>query len=165
MAFNDVRLSDEDGGKIATRTWRTEAGSTPIFAGEPVKQKAFDDFYVIPLATGDPFLGGTTPVFGIAKSSSTHTATEDGTIEVFLPDPTILYSARATDPTSVDTQDKIDMMLGRHVVFDLTGGVYTVDTNMFGSTRFQLIIVGGDPVHSMVYFYIEITASILGWNT
>ena len=120
-----------DGGNVSTSPttkYQTEAAATAINYGEPVKLKVAGSQYVIPLADAEPVVGTTTAVCGIAMSNSTQTSTADGTIEVFVPLPGMIYLCAAKSSAAVDTQAEYDALVGKPVLFDLTGGVYTVDT-------------------------------------
>ena len=100
MAKNDVKIVDFAGHNVVpTVTWQTEAAATAIYAGEPVKLKAAGSPYAIPLADAEPVVGTTTVVLGIAASDSTQTASADGTVEVYLPLPGVVYEANAKTST------------------------------------------------------------------
>ena len=160
MAKNDVRVRDTGGlNVVPTRTYQTEAAATDILAGEPVKLKAAGSPYVIPLATGEPVIGTTTQIVGIAKSDSTHTAAADGTIEVYLPQTGVVYECAATTAGNADTEAKIKALENDRVAFDLSGGVYTVDENEGDAADHGLQIVGGDPDRSVMYFTIRPASS------
>ena len=161
MAFNDIRLADENGGDVPTRVWQAEAAATAILAGEPVKAKIAGSRYAIPLADAEPVIGATTAVMGIAKSASTQTATADGIVEVFEPKEGVLYSARAKTAALADTQAEIDALVGKRVVLDFTAGSYTVDTAAADAATNGILIVGGDFTHSTIFFFIRTSATIL----
>lgn len=130
MSASDITILSSNGVlNVPTTTRQTEAGATDINFGEPVKLKAAGSPYVIPLATTEPLVGTTSAVVGIASKDSTHTASADGTIDVFVPQPGITYLCDATTSTNIDTQAEYDALVGDRVVFTLAGGVYTVDEN------------------------------------
>ncbi len=130
MATGDVTFLSIDGNQsLPTRPMQTEAGETDILFGEPVKLKIAGSPFVIPLADNEPVVGTTTAVFGIAASDSTHTASADGKVDVFVPMPGVVYLCDATTPANIDTQAKYDALVGDRVLFDLISSTFTVDEN------------------------------------
>jgi len=161
MAKNDVKIVDLAGlNTLPSVTWQTEAAATAIYAGEPVKLKAAGSPYAIPLADGEPVVGTTTAVLGIAASDSTQTASADGTVQVFLPMPGVVYEANAKTASTVDSQSEINALCGDRVVFDLTSTSYTVDAAATDGSTKGLYIVGGDAVKT-VKFMIRLDATYL----
>lgn len=161
MAKNDVKIVDLAGlNTLATVTWQTEAAATAIYAGEPVKLKAAGSPYAIPLADGEPVVGTTTAVLGIAASDSTQTASADGTVQVFLPMPGVVYEANAKTASTVDSQSEINALCGDRVVFDLTSTSYTIDAAAGDGSTKGVYIVGGDAVKT-VKFMIRLDATYL----
>jgi len=160
MAKFNVRIVDQAGHNvIPTVKWQTEANATAILAGEPVKLKAAGSPYVIPLADAEPAIGTTTQVVGIAASDSTQTASADGSVEVYIPLPGVVYSAKAKTASTVDTQAELDALVGDNVVFDLTGTAYTVDAAAGNAAGNGIQIVGGNPSTTEVYFTIRPSAA------
>lgn len=152
MAKADIKLHDSGGLNIPVKTYQTEAGATAINAGEPVKLKAAGSPYVIPLADGDPVIGTTTQVMGVAKSAGTHTASADGTIDVYVPVPWALWKAKAKTAASVDTQSEIDLLENDRKVLDLTSSSYTVDEAAADGATSGIQIKGGNPTTKELYF-------------
>lgn len=165
MAQSDIKIVRTAGGNVPTYRWQTEAAATDILAGEPVKLKAAGSPYVIPLADGDSTIGTDTSTVGVAASNSTHTATADGYIDVYVPLPGIVYEAKAKTAASVDTQAEIDALVGDRKVFDLTSSTYTVDEAAADAAANSIIIVGGDPDRQTLEFIIRANATILGDST
>lgn len=160
MAKNDVRVRSVEGlNSLTTTVWQTEAGATDILAGEPVKLKSAGSPYVIPLANGEPVIGTTTQVVGIAASDSTHTATADGTIEVYVPSDAVVWECKAATSTNADTQAEINALVGDRVAFDFGSSTYTVDENEGDDAPHGLQIVGGDPDRAVIYFKIRPAAT------
>ena len=160
MAKADIDTQDVSGKNVVpTRVYQTEAGATAILAGEPVKLKTAGDQYVIPLADDEPVIGTTTQVIGIAASNSTETASLDGKVEVYIPDAQVVWRCKATTPTNIDTQAKLDALQNDRVLFDFGSGIYTVDENAGDSAVNGIQIVGGDPELGDVYFTIRSAAS------
>lgn len=153
MAKNDITIIDQAGHNVVpTRRWQTEAAATAILAGEPVKLKASGSPYVIPLADGEPVIATTTAVIGIAASASTHTASADGYVDVYIPLPGVIYKAKAKTASTADTQSEINALCGDNVVLDLTSSTYTVDAAAGDGATKGVRIVGGDPNGSYIYF-------------
>jgi hypothetical protein len=108
MAINDFRIVDQAGyNVIPTRTFQTEANTTVIKPGEPVRMKTIGtSVYAELCADADPTIG-TDYVLGIAKSTSTQTAAADGVVEVFLPLPGVVYRGKAKSAAAADTAAEI----------------------------------------------------------
>lgn len=163
MSANNVQvLAGGALSTVPTSTYLTEANATAINYGEPVKLKTAASPYVIPLADAEPVIGTTTNVVGIAASDSTHTATDDGIVTVITPLPGIVYICAAKSAAAVDTQAEYDALLNVPVLFDLTTGVYTVDTAATASTS-GLVIAPLDikKYPGMVAFTLRNSATIL----
>ena len=76
---------------VPTRPYQTEGGEADINFGEPVKLKVAGSNFVIPLADAEPVIGTTTVLMGIASGDSSHTASVDGVVDVFVPQAGITY--------------------------------------------------------------------------
>lgn len=158
MARNDIKIISTGGiPSLPTYTWQTEAAATAILAGEPVKLKSAGSPYVIPLATADLTLGTDGEFMGIAKSDSTQTASADGSVEVYIPMPGVIYEAKAKTGSTVDTQAEINAVCGDRVVFSLASSTYTVDVAVAGDddAANAVLIIGGDPIAKTVRFMID----------
>lgn len=153
MSTNDIRVKDVGGlNVLPTRVCQTEAGATAIAVGEPVKLKSSGSPYVIPVADAEPVIGTTTEVVGIAKSASTHTASANGTVEVFVPNAQTVFAAKAKSAAAADTLAEILALENDRVLLDLTSSVYTVDTAAGDSATSGIEIVGGNFETSEIYF-------------
>ena len=162
MAKGDIRLFNPGGhSDVPSWAWQTEAGATDILAGEPVKLKAAGSPYVIPLADGDLTIGTDTAMIGVAASDSTHTAAADGTIDVYLPAAGSVRAMKATTVANVDTQTKIDALVGDRVVMNLATGVYTLDENAADGATSAFYILGGVPSTGVLYYSIRTDATFL----
>lgn len=138
---------------LPTERWQTEANATAIYAGEPVKLKAAGSPYVIPLADGEPVIGTTTQVVGVAASDSTQTASADGYVMVYPANlPGVIWKAKGKTSSTVDTQSEINALCGDNVVLDLTSSTYTVDAAAGNGATSGVQIVGGNPDTTEVYF-------------
>jgi len=161
----DVKIVRTAGGNVPTYRWQTDAGDTAIEAGDPVKLKAAGSPYVIGLATGDHTIGTDTSIIGIAASDSTHTASADGVVDVYVPLPGIVYEMKAHTAANVDTEAEILALVGDRKVMDLTDGTYTMDENAADAAASAFIIVGGDAERQTLEFIIRANATILGDST
>lgn len=141
--------------------FRTEANTTVINAGEPCAIGGTGTNYVVPVADNAP-LTSSASFAGIAASTSNQTASADGVVQVLVPVPGVIYQCRAKTASTFDTDAEILAVLNDNVVFDLTGGVYTIDVAAAsaGGTG-ALRIVGGDPVTQIVYFIFKMSGTFL----
>lgn len=154
MAIANIRIVNAGGSWVVpTLKFLGEAAATAMYAGEPVKAKAAGSKYAIPLADAEPVIGTTTRVLGIAATSSTQTASADGEVYVYdANDTQIVYAAKAKSSAAADTQAEIDALIGKRVLLDLTSSTYTVDTATADGNTNGVIIVGGNPDTSEIYF-------------
>lgn len=129
---------------------RTSSSDTVIYPGDPVKVNQSASNYVIHLATGEPT--NLAPMLGIAKSTSTETATADGVVEVSVVVPAhTVMRAKATTAGNIDTAAELLGVMNDSVAFDLTSTTYTIDENE-----------GTDPnVHGLQIIDGDITAGTL----
>lgn len=161
MANVDIQIARTAGGNVPTYRWQTDAGDADIKAGDPVKIKAAGSPYVIGLADADLTIGTDTAMVGIAASASTHTASADGVVDVYIPLPGVVYEAKAKTFANVDTQAEIDAMVGDRKIIDLTGTTYTIDDAAADGAANAFYIVGGDPVKGTLEFIIRTDATVL----
>lgn len=154
MAKGDVRWFDTGGRiNVPVRTFRTRAGETAINAGEPVLiggTVGTTAPYVIVLTDGKP-TAGTDYFVGVAASTSTHSASADGTVDVYLDSPGVIWAAKAKTATTFDSASDVNDNLFYRIVFDLTSSKYTADVAADAVTG-GLRIVGGDYTTYTVYF-------------
>lgn len=164
MAANDVTFKDKATAQnMPTRTFQTAANSTAILPGEPVMLTTIGSSqYAAALTDAKPVIG-TDYFIGIAQSASTHTASADGTVVVYVPVPGIVYRAKAKSAAAADTQTEIDALNNKRVVFDLTSSSYTVDTAAADGATNGIMIVGGDPNGSFIDFIVSTRATNLAF--
>ena len=153
----DIKIVRTAGGDVPVKTWATDAGDADIKAGDPVKLKAAGSPYVVGLVDGDLTIGTDTVMVGIAKSDSTHTASADGEVEVYLPLPGVTFEAAATTPANLSAT-----LIGDRVTVDRTGTTYTIDENAGDSAVRAFYITGVDVDRGTVEFIIRTDATILG---
>ena len=160
MALGDISVADPAGQHFPpARTFRTEAGATTINAGEPCKIGGTGNNYVIPLADGDPEISADV-VVGVASSTSDETAALDGTVNVLLPLPGVVFRCAATTPGNIDTDAELLAILNDRVTFDLAASIYTVDENEGDNADHGLRIIGGDIVNGTLDFLFMQEASV-----
>lgn len=163
MSKNDVTIVSHGPGAVPTITClvddRTTTSDTQIFAGEPVKiYGGQGGNYATHLADGDPEIG-TDIVIGIAASDSTETASANGSVEVYLPIPGVIYRCKANTASNIAEGILFDC-----VTFDVAAGpVYTVDENEGSDENVHgLRIVGYNATDGTVDFVINPRGTILG---
>lgn len=161
----DIQIARTAGGNVPTYRWQTDAGDAAIKAGDPVKLKAAGSPYVIGLVDGDHTIGTDTSIVGVAASASTHTASADGVVDVYIPLPGVVYSMKAETAASVDTEAEILALVGDRKTISLTGTTYTMNEAAADAAANAFVIVGGDPVEETLEFIIRANATILGDST
>ncbi len=155
----DVRIQDPAGHNVVpTWKWQTEAGAGDLKAGEPCKLKVAGSPYVIRLADAEPVIGTTTAFVGVVAKDSTHTASADGVVEVYMPLPGVVYAAKAKTAASFDTDSEINALLGDNVLFDLTSNTFTVDQSAGNAVANGLFLVGGNASTKEAYFQVRLSA-------
>lgn len=163
MAKADVSIVDVGGANVTQgRVFRVEAAATAILPGEPVMIGGTGNNYVIPLADANPVVG-TDRMIGIAQNDSSETATADGTVQVYMvhPDVTVMR-CKALDGSAIDTDAELLAILNDSKLFDLAGGVYTIDQSVADATLNGLLIVDGDTANGTLDFILKGTAGIGG---
>lgn len=128
-------------------------GAATIDRGAPTKEGS--NGAVAVMADGE---GTTTERFaGVAKSVSDDTAGADGSVEVYLPLPGLVYSGSPKVAGAADTEAEIQAISGKRIVFDLTSGDWTIDTAAADGIGNAVVIVGGNPNEDKVYFVVTHT--------
>lgn len=151
---------------VPTIKYQTDAGSGVIEEGMLTKFTSNGSPYTTPLVTGDHTIGTDTAITGLVAKDSTHTSAADGTVELYLPLPGIVYEGYASTAANVDTQAEIDLLCGDRVPIAIsattTAGDWTIDEDG-GETQAQAFqIVGGDPTKKTIWFIIRHGATMLG---
>lgn len=123
-----------------------------IDRGAPSKESST---YVAIMADGE---GTTSEQFaGLGKSVSTDTTAADGTVELFLPLPGLIYVGSPKVAGAADTEAEILALCGKRIVLDLTSTDWTVDSAAADGIGNAVVIVGGNPNEDKVYFSITHT--------
>ena len=162
MAKNDVKIVDTAGhDTVPTKTFlvddQTTTSDSTIYPGEPVKiYGAEGGNYVTHVGDGEPAIG-TDIVVGIAASESTETSSAEGTVEVYLPLPGVIYRCDATASGNLGDGVVLDT-----VTFDYSNSVYTVDEDEGTDENVHgLRIVDYDSSDGTVDFMFKSGATIL----
>jgi len=153
-------------------TWEAQAvvasgGAATIARGTPTKSTEADATAtgaLIPMVDAD----GTVTAMrfgGIAKTTSTDTASAAGIVDVYLPIPGILYRGFAKSAAAADTQSEINVLFRKRVIFDLTTGDWTIDTAAADALINCVVIVGGNPVSSEILFVYAPKGTIFDTST
>jgi hypothetical protein len=162
MAINDVRLHETGGlSSVPTRKCQVAASATIIYPGEPVRiDTAAGTPTVLKLADGEPVIGTTLQVIGIAKSQSTNTASVAGFVDVFCPSLNTIWECAAKSSTAADTLSEVLALENDCLVFDYASSTYTIDTAAGYAAASGLQVVGGDPDRNMIYFKFRANALV-----
>jgi len=113
---------------------------------------------VLPMSTG----GGTTSqrFTGIAKNTSSDTATANGSVIVWLPLPGLIYGGQAKVAANANTAALIQALFGKRVTLDLTSNVWTVNTAAADAAANMVVIVDGDPNTSTIHWFYKQTGAL-----
>lgn len=125
MATNDILQYGAGAfGATGSRPFGVAMGATTINPGEPVV-KVLGATSVTAMATNSPQVG-THYVVGIATTTSTQTASADGSVQVQPLSSGAVYTIRPKVAATWDTQAEYDNLVGKRVLIDLTTGNYTI---------------------------------------
>lgn len=168
MAARQIQILNQLSPAYSTTGALVAAGGvSTIVAGTPTKSadafNAANTGAVVPMVDAD---GTTAHMFtGIAKSTSTDTAAVAGSVDVYLPYPGLIYSAKAKTSTTFDTQAEVTAAYQKCVFFDLTSTVWTVDVAATQDKKVNcVVIVGGDFQTQTVYFYYAPKGTMLSYG-
>lgn len=162
---NNVIILNETDPRFSTQPNLVAAGGVAtIQAGTPTKgadaTAASWTGAVIPMVDGD---GTTSQRFtGIAKNTSTDTASVAGVVTLWLPLPGYVYAAKSKSAASANTAALVQALYGKRVVFDLTSSLWTVDAAAADAAANMLVIIGGDYNTNTLYFAYKYTGTVLG---
>lgn len=102
---------------------------------------------------------------GLAKSVSTETTSVAGTVETWAPVPGMVYRGFCKTAGSANTQAKINALMGKKVLFDLTSTDWTVDTAATDALVNCVVICGGNPNSDEIMFYYSPKGTIFDTST
>jgi hypothetical protein len=133
MALSDIIVKQDSNGvgEKGAEVFAVAASATLINAGDPVIKALGNTtgYVVAPMATDSPIVSGmsaTTPICGVATTTSTNTASAVGTVKVLIADSAVTFLISPNDPTAWATQTLYNALVGSRVLMDLSNGVYTI---------------------------------------
>lgn len=144
------RIADSGGVAVPVVRFQTEANDTSvgITGGVFYKWKSNGSPYVVPLVDGDHTIGTDTAIVGLAASNSTATASADGTVDIYMPLPGIVYEGSVTTAANFNTEALAKALLGDRVGIDISAttdaGNWTVDENEGETQTLAFCLVGYD---------------------
>lgn len=163
----DIRLQNPSQDQFSIRAVVALGVAQSINAGEPTI--GADATAASPwtgavkiAADADPTTASGHRFTGIAKSDSSDTVAAAGYVDVWLPMPGTVYSAKAKTASAADTQAEIDALKFKRVIFDLTATNWTIDTAAVDAAANGVVIIGGDYTKSMINFLVIPTVSVFG---
>ena len=153
-------------------TWATtyvvaSGAAGTIVTGTPTKCVTADGSVagaVVPMIDGDGIVTGER-FAGLCKRTSTDTASAAGTVDTYAPVPGILYRGYCKVAGSANTQAKINALMGKKVLFDLTGSDWTIDTAATDALINCVVIQGGIPASDEILWYYSPKGTILDTST
>lgn len=162
MSVADITIVSPGGQHFPpSMRFKTEAASTAILVGEPVAIGGTGTNFVAVLADAKPITSDAS-FAGVAATTSTHTASANGVVDVLIPVTGLVYACKAKTASTFDTEAEILAVLNDNVYLDLTAGVYTVDianASAGGTGAFR--IVGGDPSSQTVYMVMHTAGTFI----
>lgn len=164
MARNDIRIVDAGGrNTVPVYTWVVSSG-TPVTvkAGEPTKVASTSANSVILLEDADLTIATDQPFTGVAAKDSTESATANGTVDLYIPLPGVIYEVAAKSAAAADSASEITALQGKYYAIDLTSSTFTMDTAAGDAAANAFLIVGGNPKTSTVYFMVRSDATVFG---
>ncbi len=145
---------------VASGAVATIAAGTPTKAADAAAASPWTGA-VVPMVDGD---GSTSQRFtGLAKNTSTDTASVAGAVTLWLPLPGYNYASKSKSLAATDTQAEITALFGKRVVFDLTSSLWSIDTAAADAVANCVTIIGGDFQTSTVYFNYSPKGTMLGF--
>ena len=81
-----------------------------------------------------------------------------------MPLPGIIYSGKAKTSADFNTDAKVKALHGQRSVFDLTGVVWTIDTEATDAIANCVVIVGGDPNKQVVFWMYRLSGTYLNFS-
>lgn len=143
-------------------TWVVASGGAgTIASGTPAKRVDIDAATatgsVIPMVDGNGGSSGATMATsgtfaGLAKSTSSDTASAAGTVDLWAPVAGLVYRGTALSSTAANTQAKINVLMGKRVVYDLTASNWTIDTAAADALANNVVIIGGNPLTNEILY-------------
>lgn len=150
MARNDMWIKTAMDSAFTKKRLVASGAVASIQAGTPTKENGSNVGVIAAMVDAD---GTTSQRFaGLSKNDSTDTAAAAGIVYTWTPLPGLVYAGKAKTASLANTQALIDALVGKRVVFDLTGGAWTVDTSASDASTNCVICAGGEYQTSLIYF-------------
>lgn len=165
MARGDFKLRTQLQPEFTASFIVPSGGATTILSGEPTKRASATGAAgtgVEILADAEPTTADGKAFAGMAKTDSTDTAAAAGVVTVWLPLPGIIYSGKPKTAGTCNTQAKLDVLMLKRVIFDLTSTAWGVDTAATDAAANGIVIVGGDYQTDMVFFMVSPGVTVFG---
>lgn len=162
---NNIVILNETDPRFTTAPSIVASGAVAtIQAGTPTKgtdaTAASWTGAVLPMVDAD---GTTSQRFtGIAKSTSTETATVAGVVTLWLPLPGYVYACKAKTASTANTAALVQALYGKRVIFDLTSSLWSVDAAAADAAANMVTIIGGDYTTTTLYFMYKQTGTVIG---
>jgi len=145
---------------VAAGAVSTIAAGTPTKAADAAAASPWTGA-VVPMVDGD---GDTADRFtGLAKSTSTETASVAGEVTLWLPLPGYNYACKAKTASTADTAAEVQALFGKRVVFDLTSSLWSVDAAAADAVANCVTIIGGDYQTQTLWFNYAPKGTMLGF--
>ena len=166
MARGNIRIKTPIDEAFSSEFIVDSGTTAQALAGEPTKA---DDSAAAGTWTGEAGImvdgdGSTSQRFtGIAKADSTETTAAAGVVVTYLPLPGIIYKAKVLTSTTADTAAEVNALMGKRVVFDLTGTTWSIDAAATDAVANCVTIVGGDHNVQEVHFVYATKGTFLGF--
>lgn len=149
-------------------TWVVASGTTASIAtGVPAKLTTADGSVagsVAVMVDGDGIVTGERFV-GLGKVTSNETSSVAGTVDTWAPVPGMVYRGFAKSAGSFNTQAKINALMGKKVLFDLTTGDWTIDSAATDALINCVVICGGIPMSDEGLFYYSPKGTVFDTST
>lgn len=167
MAGKRFRIVDAGGHNVVpTVRFQTQANVSldVMDPGMLVKFAANGSPYVIP-CVGTHAIGTATAIVGLTASTGTHTSAADGTIDVYMPLPGVVYEGFASTASNIATTALLNALLGDRVPKEISAtslaGNWTIDENGAEGQTNPYWMIGGDPAAGTIKFMIRAGATAL----
>lgn len=161
---NNIVILNETDPRFAIPGVLVAAGGVAtIQAGTPTKSADAAGAItgaVVPMVDGNGTIAE--KFSGLAKSTSTDTAAAAGVVTVWLPLPGYVYACKAKTSSTADTAAEVQALFQKHVVFDLTSSLWSVDAAATDALVNCVTIVGGDFNTTTLYFTYKNAGTIIG---
>ncbi len=158
MARGDFRLRSQLADEYSITAIVPAGTANSINAGEPTRVASATGAAgtgVEIMSDAEPTTADAKRFAGIAKSDSTDTAAAAGVVTTWLPLPGIIYLGKPKTAASCNTQAKLDVLMYKRVIFDLTSTTWSVDTAATDAAANGIVIVGGEYQTDTVFFMVS----------